>query len=54
MLPASKVFHSWPQMQNHLFSLQNLVPLSWCNQVKGGLAQIDAEGCDVHVMILLM
>jgi hypothetical protein len=22
--------------------------------VKGGLAQIDADGCDVHVMILLM
>ncbi|HXY08132.1 MAG TPA: hypothetical protein VEI52_09805 [Terriglobales bacterium] len=27
---------------------QNLVPLPQCNQVKGGLAQIDTNGCDMH------
>jgi hypothetical protein len=28
--------------------------LSQCNEVKDSLAEIDANGCDVHVMILLM
>ena len=36
-----------------LLAKQNLAALSQCNQVKGGLAQIDADGCDVHAMILL-
>jgi len=33
---------------------ENLVPLSQCNQVKGGLAQIDADGLRCAWMILLI
>jgi hypothetical protein len=37
-----------------LLAHQNLVALSQSNHVKSRLAQIDTNGCDVHVMILLM
>jgi hypothetical protein len=31
-----------------LLAHQNFVPFPQCNQVKGGFAQVDADGCDVH------